>query len=773
MTEWKRRAGSLALAAGLAALLACNGKTNGDRPTPEAPNGETVTQGTGDGDGGLFQTPTDGTAAAPVTPPADVATDGGTPETPTPPEPPAPPPPPPACPVLPPAPPAWATPDSSTGSIYQLVKYWSGIDASDPTQVFAPGTFLQGGRFAWNEDSNPIQEQQRLERTLLAHAPVDECFAGIGVQGAAPAADGTCPADQLPKKNQAYVWGLTRTGHDLWFGTVANVLCQVLDGMILGDPSFSTQNPYYVCEGSKSASGMGDFRPPHLYRYNLDRHELTTLDPASGGAAALLASTFGFRSAGQADGVVFLAGPAAVGGGINVFAFDADTGDLLGAQNLPQYDDLRTWVYAGGALYAGVANAADATASACAASAAPCEEPKPRGAILRWRGSKADPSTLFSFEVVGAIDNEAANLAFHDGRLFVTTWPSLTASDFEHARPAGLFMSPPLGQAGLTVCDTASWTELWSVADYDPDPIAQLTTAGGALASFGGKLYWGTMSVPFLATAAAHQLIKAGLDLDADGDGKVQGDEWLTLTLGTHRSVAVFTLSAPDPLPIGDCVIAPGYVIELLFGERYLPRYDAALKMYTVLPDAAHQNVAGLMPLRGSSGFGNFFNAYVWSMEVYRDTLYIGTFDWVQVARATLEGFIPALAAAETAPPPPGWPADGAGVQCISWDGSACPPEMKGPVQKFLESLGERLPRDGADLITVACDGTVSAETITGLGNDRNYGIRTMVTDGDALYVGTANAMNIDPLGGWELLRLTPLRTCDQPPPPPPDGVAQ
>ncbi|WP_174256908.1 hypothetical protein [Myxococcus xanthus] len=41
-----------------------------------------------------------------------------------------------------------------------------------------------------------------------------------------------------------------------------------------------------------------------------------------------------------------------------------------------------------------------------------------------------------------------------------------------------------------------------------------------------------------------------------------------------------------------------------------------------------------------------------------------------------------------------------------------------------------------------------------GLGNDTNYGVRTLVSDKKALYVGTANPMNLHPDGGWELLQL-------------------
>lgn len=51
-------------------------------------------------------------------------------------------------------------------------------------------------------------------------------------------------------------------------------------------------------------------------------------------------------------------------------------------------------------------------------------------------------------------------------------------------------------------------------------------------------------------------------------------------------------------------------------------------------------------------------------------------------------------------------------------------------------------------------------EDTGGAGNYLNYGIRTMLTssDGRTVYIGTANPMNLEEKGGWELRRLTPIR---------------
>jgi hypothetical protein len=48
-------------------------------------------------------------------------------------------------------------------------------------------------------------------------------------------------------------------------------------------------------------------------------------------------------------------------------------------------------------------------------------------------------------------------------------------------------------------------------------------------------------------------------------------------------------------------------------------------------------------------------------------------------------------------------------------------------------------------------------EDLTGVGNFLNYGIRSMITQGDgsALLIGTANPFNLEEEGGWEFRRLS------------------
>jgi hypothetical protein len=427
----------------------------------------------------------------------------------------------------------------------------------------------------------------------------------------------------------------------------------------------------------------GDFRPPNLFRYDEATQEITSLngslDPTSD---ALRKATIGLRSAGALGDTVFIAGPFGRGG-ITMFAFDGPTGAFLGASvvNNPAtpYTNVRQWVVAQHALYVGVGTAAG-------------------GAILRWTGSRA-PGALFQFEEVGHLPSDAANMAFHDdGRIYVTTWPSRNS-------PAGLYRSPALKMGGLTQADAdaADWrTPLWLATDYDPDPVVAASYGGGAIASWNGKLVFGTMHVPMTALLAAERAYTL-----ADGTA-------LQNFLGTYRSIAVFEVTFPRGRPR----------VELLYGEKYLPTYDPAKQAFTIRYDAAHRT-GKFAPRNGPSGFGNFYNAYTWSMAEYQGQLFIGTFDWSQVARLMSSIFT-----------------------------GDTPTVDSSTVEVMLRVL-RGFNREGADLVRLLPHGGALMESNAGVGNDRNYGIRNMIVDDGTLYLGTANPMNLDPRGGWELVKVT------------------
>lgn len=554
----------------------------------------------------------------------------------------------------------------------------------------------------------PVLRDSRYQTSLLAKAKPDECFNGVGEPITKPDANGVCATGQ-PKVNDAYVWGLTRVGDNLFFGTLANTLCLVMSGYL--GVTAANVTPEWVCEFGASKSGTGDFRAPNMFRYDLSSQELVSLNPTPLTPADVVRRrTTGFRSAGSLNGVAFLAGPAA-GGGVSFFAFDGDTAALLaepktfGAaacatapapdpiacpSGARVYNNVRMWAVANGGLYVGVGTLASGVEG---------------GAVLRWVGDAANP---YRFVEVGRLPADAANMVFHgDGRIYLTTWPS-------EENPSGLYRSPPIPAEGLTATDAGhpDWTTpLWlatrdgnpdhaGVPAYDPDRVTGFTTGGGALASYQGKIYFGTMSVPFLAAQRAQEayLLPSG--------------DLLRTALGTHRSIALFEVDFPNGVPS----------VSMIVGEKYLPTFDAVENGYTIAYDGAH--ATGFEPRWAPSGFGNFFNTYTWAMSVFEDQVFVGTFDWSQLARVEIETML--------------------------LGSDQLQPEDRAAL---IGALGDGLPGEGADLFRF--DGSMlAAESIDGVGNNRNYGVRNMINDGTTMWLGMANPMNLDPLGGWELIEL-------------------
>ncbi|MGM0384923.1 MAG: hypothetical protein ACQERF_02920 [Actinomycetota bacterium] len=539
--------------------------------------------------------------------------------------------------------------------------------------------------------------QSTLRDTLLASAQPDECFADIGE----PHPEGTydedgtltCPEGSQPKVNQAYVWGLTKSGDDLWFGTGPNILCLVLSTFHGMTDSNITDS--WVCEGEDSwyrtnnplgaslPPQLGDWRPPDIFAFDQGSDTLIDLETELDDVGrTLLNMTLGIRSAGSIDDRVFFAGPMMPEHAdqelmLSVFVFDTD-GTYIGAEVLPGFTNIRKWVEVSGELYTGVGTGDG-------------------GQILRYTGSTAEDP--FQYEVVGTLASEPAELALHDGRLFAATWP--TAGGI-----AGLWMSPALGSdKKLTGADEEGWTPVWSAADYEPDPVTARTYGGGALHSQGGKLYWGTMHVPFVA-ALAHAQVYAPYYEEA-GTTALVAD-----VLGTHRAISIFRGDNFETTPS----------VELLYGEAKLPVFDPATTSWALQP-----NAMGVKPVFGHSGFGNLFNNYTWTMARYRGALYVGTMDWsyllAEGAEAVLERELGIPAGTEIPLP------DGVfGADLWRFTGNAKP---------------------------------AVAERTDGVGNHASYGIRTMVSD-DALYLGMANPMNLltdpgddQPQGGWQLLRLS------------------
>jgi hypothetical protein len=527
---------------------------------------------------------------------------------------------------------------------------------------------------------------------VVAKAPTDECFRGVG-QGEYPLVS-SC-SDGEPKKNEAYVWGLTQFEDKLFFGTGANIACLVTD---IYSNGFTEPEPYYrpndvVCEFSENALDMTDWRPPSMNLYS-ESGGLQTLNMPLWAQLMRFDST-GIRAAGaHPSGVVFLGAPSR-GDDIYLFAFNGRTGEFLHAKALGLgYSNIRKMlVTSDGNLYIGLGGTEASLEGG--------------GAVVKWNGDPdailwGNYSTLFDFEFVGLkLDGEAAYLAEHDDRLIVSTWPDRNRSfptvRERDANTAGIWLSPPLP---LTSASANNWRKIWAAGDYEPDPLVASTYGGGAVKSFDGWLYWGTMHVP------GYTYIKFSKIWGEPSRERNQGK----LIHGTWRESSIFRARnlGTDQQEIqllygGSAVddhIDPGHYPVI---EEYEP-WDVDLDV--------RMNKMGLTPLYGRGGFDNEWNNYCWTMAIYDNHLYVGTMDH-------------------------------------SW--------LVMEDEEDVQSRGyERRSIYGSDLWRFESSNmSAMPVNVEGMQNGLNYGVRSVIVDDDNFYIGTGNQANLSEAGGWELIKLT------------------
>lgn len=534
-----------------------------------------------------------------------------------------------------------------------------------------------------------------LEHRLVARAQPDECFLQIGYPNPEP----PCKGDYKPKVNQAYLWSGVRSGDHAYFGTGANILCL---GSLYFGPLTGMVTDNVACEMAAGPAGrerglvrLGDQRAPKIYRLDADTDKMEDVTPTDD---PLLESTIGVRGAVSHQDVVIMGGPSLSPDGVvslNLWAYEGSTGNLLGSTELPEYANMRRGLVVEDALYIAVRKAGGSLGSG--------------GAILRWTGHKADP---FRFEVVADLASEPAYVTEHQGRIVAAGWPNWESGK-SVGEPAGVYLSPPVPQGGLTAKDAGAWQKIFSMDQYEPDPVVAQAAAFGDLISWRGKLYFSTMHLPGAQTVNAFAAYR-------------RPESWLgrvNTYLNAERATAIFEMTD---------VGGSEQKVRLLYGEEKLPVYDTDRKVWVKKP-----NKLGQAPRFGASGFGNRFNYYSWRWTLFGDKLYMATFDASTAAPDTLPGMAAQI-----------------------FD---LPPLAVGLMQPFARRAFQQ--HAGADIWRMdSPDQPAVPEDTSGAGNRYNYGVRVWVSfeDKGKLYGGTANPFNlrtgpVEP-GGWELILFTPRR---------------
>ena len=149
---------------------------------------------------------------------------------------------------------------------------------------------------------------------------------------------------------------------------------------------------------------------------------------------------------------------------------------------------------------------------------------------------------------------------------------------------------------------------VWEPADYDPDRIvAQYGYSGGAVQSYGGWLYWGTIHLPTVGAKKVHMSCTFSFCFGVPANP----DEEQALSKGVYRTASVWRGRNLEDVATRE--------IQLLYGETELPACTA--------PHTFTMTSTGWTPLYGKSGFNNPKNEYIWQMAVFDNRLFVGTFD--------------------------------------------------------------------------------------------------------------------------------------------------
>ena len=610
--------------------------------------------------------------------------------------------------------------------------------------------------------------------TPMFKSKPDECFYGVGDPRNSFPNAGPCPAGSQLRVNPAYAWGLTQTGSHVWFGTASSGSCLTQEGRApvnhqrmpaltpvasirsssnceygarVAPPCDSITPASPACATQPNNKGYADWRPPKIYHYDVNTRKVTDFSPP---AQDNLNKTVGIRSAGSTPSIVFLGGlsivrpgypqdPCPGGGdtcsggaeGIYLYAF-TPTGTFLGSTELTAYSDIRRWVYTNGQLYAGV-QAQDKT-----------------GRVLRWIGSTQNP---FLFEEVAAIESDVAYLTAFGDQLYATTWAAGFSPNFLGCAAdlpvlgggtptycSGLWVSPHKPVASdIAACGNGSgpnptrcWHKIWDTTLYEPDPVTRETLLGGAVEVYNNQVYWGTMQVPHNGPSAHQQ----AYGFSQSGWTAAQRQ---ALYVNTTRATPVFRY---NPAKGPDCFTTP-HACQMLYGDVSLPvdQGDGQTFVSKCPTPAGSSSPVCQTAVYGPAGFGQPVSTYMWASSVYQNRLFFGVLDL---------SYQDAESAYASANP------------------SATPAQIFQAVGAQAQSQGY-----GADLWRFdSPNGPAKAESLTGVGNYLNYGVRNMIADACNLYVGIAGAMNLrtqaftqpdgtsTPIGGLEFRVLTSGAPC-------------
>lgn len=566
-------------------------------------------------------------------------------------------------------------------------------------------------------------EQTDLSKFTIKEAfraPVDELYYGAGDERNEYNPYGFSKVEQILgksngatlKRNNSYAWGMGKEGDMLYFGTSSNMLCGagiaqmlslaagknlVAEGMrtdcMACDFARSRRSKEVVTDvdGTQKVLGMdGDPNVPRIYCYDTTTGLTEDITPTDGDALEILRNCQGLRSATVFNNILFIGGPTLIGAGLagsNVafVAYDTKEKKYIGQSHLDNVDgytvsDIRRWVAVDGVLYC------------CAALTSP--EGKKMGGALRWCGTKEDP---FKFRLIGLTRSNAAEIAYHNGRLYIGTWPT------EDYNTAEIYRGPKVTEGGIEP-NMNYWESLWEYSEYESRNVGTM----GGFCSFDGHLMWGTMHTAYFNALSS---------LQRYGQNFVSPN-------GLADFIATMPTGTIWAMDDSNADNGGKPTIELLYGES-----DFMVNMGGTGYNGDEQpqwkrikNGMGLTPKFGRSGYGNLFMNYIWAMKEYEGKLYVGGME---------------------------------DASLLAMYASVVNPQLGDALYSLYTLLGLPKNKIGNDFVCFSST-KEPAEMVSdnGLNNNMAYGIRNLETVNDALYIGTANPYNIAETGGFQIHKM-------------------
>lgn len=313
----------------------------------------------------------------------------------------------------------------------------------------------------------PITDELKVKH--IYQTPKDACYFGIGDKRNTYAPKGIdcaeCEAKGgKTKASGSYAWGMTALDGKIYWSTNNNYLCMPGYTVVAstGKETGPYENSCWTCEMQKSVAyghrgAYADILPPRVFCYDTKTGVVTDITPAD----TMLNHCQGLRSAAYHKGVMFFGGPSIKGGtstesGTSVFlAYNPATQEFIGSSDMAsvqgcQITNVRRWIVVDDVLYCGV-GLLDT-------------QGKPKGAVLRWNGSVADP---FNFEIVGWTSSEAAEIEYHKGHIFVGGWPTQTS-------PSALYKSPKIPAGGFKAANATEWEKVWQYSSYEANNTSKI-----------------------------------------------------------------------------------------------------------------------------------------------------------------------------------------------------------------------------------------------------------------------------------------------------------